>query len=86
MLATLRQQGGATVLTVPTTIIKQMGWQIGSKIELQAQGETVVLRPLKRQAKGQKSVSELLAGIDSQEIQQLNTDIAELKPVGKEVW
>lgn len=86
MQATLRQQGGAAVLTVPMAILQQMGWQIGNKINLEAEGEKVVLTPIKRQARGRKTVAELLAGIDSQEIQQLNADIADLAPVGKEVW
>ena len=35
MQATLRQQGGAAVLTVPMAILQQMGWQIGHKVNLE---------------------------------------------------
>ena len=77
MQATLRQQGGAAVLTVPMAILQKMGWEIGNKINLEPQGEQVVLTP------------ELLTAIDSKEIANLNASISELtssKAVGKEVW
>lgn len=87
MLSTLRQQGGAAVLTVPTAILTQLGWQIGNKINLERQGDSVVLQAVKRQPRGRKSVDELLAGIDSQEIAELNQSIAGLdEPKGREVW
>lgn len=89
MQATLRQQGGAAILTVPMAILQQMGWQIGNKINLQTEGEKVVLTPVKRQAKGRKTIAELLNGIDSKEIAALNADVAEIThsaPTGREVW
>lgn len=89
MQATLRQQGGAAVLTVPMAILQKMGWEIGNKINLEPQGEQVVLTPVKRKARGRKSIAELLTAIDSKEIANLNTSISELtssKAVGKEVW
>ncbi|MDG6241814.1 antitoxin [Glaesserella parasuis] len=89
MQATLRQQGGAAVLTVPMAILQQMGWQIGHKVNLETRGESVILTPIKRQARGRKTVAELLAGIDSQEVAELNTTVAEFtqsQPTGKEVW
>lgn len=88
MQATLRQQGGAAVLTVPTTILQKMGWQIGHKIQLATDGEKVILTPLKRTARGRKTVAELLSGIDSQEVRELNASVAEFAEslsVGKEV-
>lgn len=89
MQATLRQQGGAAVLTVPIAILQQMGWKIGNKVNLVAQGESVVITPVKRRARGRKTVAELLAGIDSQEIATLNANVSEFtqsEAVGKEVW
>ena len=89
MQSTLRQQGGAAVLTVPIAILQQMGWQIGNKVNLETQGESVVITPIKRQARGRKTVAELLVGIDSQEIATLNANVSEFtqsEAVGKEVW
>ena len=89
MQATLRQQGGAAVLTVPMAILQKMGWEIGNKINLEPQGEQVVLTPVKRKARGRKSIAELLTTSDSKEIENLHASISELtssNPVGKEVW
>lgn len=89
MLGRLRQQGGAMILTVPNTIITQMGWQVGHTLNIEMQGDNVVLSPTKRQPRGRKSISELLAGIDSQEIAELNASVSEvvnLSPQGNEVW
>lgn len=89
MLGKLRQQGGAMVLTVPNAIIVKMGWQVGNTLNIETQGDNVVLSPVKRQARGRKSLSELLNGIDSQEIAELNATISDstnLPPQGKEVW
>ncbi|QIM66705.1 antitoxin [Mannheimia granulomatis] len=77
------------ILTVPNAIIAQMGWQVGNTLNIEAQGDNVILSPVKRQARGRKSLAELLDGIDSQEIAELNASIAEsvaLSPQGKEVW
>ncbi|QIW16068.1 antitoxin [Pasteurellaceae bacterium RH1A] len=85
----LRQQGGAMVLTVPNAIVAQMGWQVGNLLDIESQGETVVLRSAKRKPRGRKSLDELLAGIDCQEIQTLNEEMAEynaLPAKGNEVW
>lgn len=89
MLGKLRQQGGAMVLTVPNAIITQMGWQVGHTLNIKTQGDSVVLSPTKRQPKGRKRISELLEGINKQEIAELNEMIADsvnLIPKGKEVW
>lgn len=89
MLGRLRQQGGAMVLTVPNAIATQMGWQVGNELDIQMQGESVILKSVKRQPKGRKSLQQLLDGIESQEIAELNatiSDFTESNPQGKEVW
>ena len=89
MLGRLRQQGGAMVLTVPNAIATQMGWQVGNELDIQMQGESVVLTSVKRQPKGRKNLKQLLDGIVEQEITELNAqveDFADSPPQGKEVW
>lgn len=88
MLTTLRQQGGAAILTVPMSILQQIGWQIGNKIQLEMQGDSVLLTPEKRKPRGRKNLTELLNGIDSEEIAQLNAEVVafQSEPTGKEVW
>ena len=89
MLGRLRQQGGAMVLTVPNAIATQMGWQVGNELDIQMQGESVVLTSVKRQPKGRKNLKQLLDGIVEQEITELNAeveDFADSPSQGKEVW
>lgn len=89
MLGRLRQQGGAMILTVPNVIATQMGWRVGYELDIQMQGEKVILQAVKRPSKGRKNLQQLLEGIDSQEIAELNDSVAdfvESSPQGKEVW
>lgn len=89
MIGKLRQQGGAIVLTVPTAIITKMGWQAGNSLHINMQGDAVVLTPTKRQARGRKTLSELLDGIDPVEIHALNKEVEAITnsaAVGKEEW
>lgn len=89
MQGRLRQQGGAVILTVPNAIIAQMGWQAGHFVEIETQGEQVILKSHHRNPRGRKSMAELLRGIDSDEISVLNESVADsqnLVPQGKEVW
>lgn len=89
MLSTLRQQGGATVLTVPNALMNQLGWQVGYKVDLEMRGDCLLLKPTKRLARGRKTVSQLLADIDSDEIVELNSTVSDMTssmPVGNEVW
>lgn len=89
MQGRLRQQGGAVILTVPNAIIAQMGWQAGNFVEIETQGEQVILKSHRRIPRGRKSVAELLQGIDSQEIAHFNQEVAEMAldtPEGKEIW
>lgn len=89
MLGRLRQQGGAMVLTVPNAIATQMGWQVGNELDIQMQGESVVLTSVKRQPKGRKNLKQLLDGIVEQEITELNAEVEDFTdgtPQGKEVW
>lgn len=89
MQGRLRQQGGAVILTVPNAIIAQMGWKAGNILTIETQGEQVILKSSSRKPRGRKSIAELLGGIDSQEIAQLNQDVASIQfdeAKGNEVW
>lgn len=86
-LTKLRQQGGAVVVTIPGEIATAMGWTAGTTLIVSTNGNTVSMTPAKRVARGRRSVTEILEGIDSQEIASFNTDLADEladKPQGKE--
>lgn len=87
-LTKLRQQGGAVVVTIPGEVAALMGWTVGTLLKVDASGGAVSLTPAKRVARGRRTVTELLDGIDETEIAALNAeivdDIAEV-PQGKEI-
>ncbi|HBO24944.1 MULTISPECIES: AbrB/MazE/SpoVT family DNA-binding domain-containing protein [unclassified Providencia] len=81
----LRQQGGAVVLTIPSDVANMAGWVVGMKLDIDAFGESVCIKPTKRVARGRKSLSELLSGIDENEIKALNSQLDNSDPIGHEI-
>ncbi|KYP86419.1 antitoxin [Erwinia sp. V90_4] len=73
----LRQQGGAVVLTIPSDIAAKAGWSVGTLLDVTADGEAVSIKPSGRMARGSKTLSQLLQGIDEEEIRQFNQDISD---------
>lgn len=87
-LTRLRQQGGAVVITIPSDIAADMGWQVGIKLEVNTSGDAISITPAGRVARGRKSLATLLAGIDEEEVRAYNEasyDALNSHPVGKEV-
>ncbi len=86
-LTRLRQQGGAVVLTIPGDIAAIMGWRVGTELDVKASGEAVSIHPVKRVARGRKSLTDLLNGINEKEIARFNEemrdDLASI-PAGRE--
>lgn len=86
-LTKLRQQGGAVVVTIPGEIATAMGWSAGTTLVVTANGNTVSMTPAKRAARGRRSVTEILEGIDENEIAGFNVGMADDlrdEPQGKE--
>lgn len=73
----LRQQGGAVVLTIPSDIAAKAGWSVGTLLDVTADGEAVSIKPSGRMARGSKTLSQLLQGIDEEEIRQFNQDVSD---------
>ncbi|KAA5971669.1 MULTISPECIES: antitoxin [Pantoea] len=73
----LRQQGGAVVLTIPGDIAARAGWTVGIELDVTAEGESVHIVPVARVPRGRRTVAQLLAGIDQQEIQGYNEETAD---------
>ncbi|WP_210512635.1 AbrB/MazE/SpoVT family DNA-binding domain-containing protein [Pantoea ananatis] len=73
----LRQQGGAVVLTIPSDIAARAGWSVGTLLDVTADGDAVSIRPSGRVARGRKTLEQLLAGIDQDEIRQFNDEISD---------
>ncbi|WP_338883498.1 MULTISPECIES: AbrB/MazE/SpoVT family DNA-binding domain-containing protein [Xenorhabdus] len=84
----LRQQGGAVVVTIPSEVATVMGWSVGMTLDITPSGDTISIKPAGRIARGRKSLSELLQGIDETEVQTFNEATADelnSHPVGHEV-
>lgn len=81
----LRQQGGAVVMTIPSEILSAKGWLAGMEMKIDSVGEAITTAPLKRIPRGRKRISEILAEIDSAEIQSLNEQLGDDVPVGNEL-
>ena len=73
----LRQQGGAVVLTIPSDIAARAGWTVGIELDVTVEGESVNIVPVARVPRGRRSVAQLLASIDQQEIQRYNEETAD---------
>ncbi|XBS69064.1 AbrB/MazE/SpoVT family DNA-binding domain-containing protein [Acerihabitans sp. KWT182] len=83
----VRAQGGAMIVTIPRDIAAELGWFVGTEVQLERQGESLSIKPAKRAARGAFTVAELLGQIDSDEIAALNEDVKAFThsvPVGKE--
>ncbi len=76
-LTKLRQQGGAVVLTIPSDIAARAGWRVGTVLDVTADGEAVSIRPSGRVARGRRTMAQLLAGIDENEIRVFNDALSD---------
>lgn len=81
----LRQQGGAVVMTIPSEILSAKGWLVGMEMKIDSVGEAITTTPLKRIPRGNKSVSEILADVDIEEIKKFNEQLGDHMPVGREL-
>lgn len=73
----LRQQGGAVVLTIPSDIAARAGWTVGIELSVTTEGESVNIAPMARIPRGRRTLAQLLACIDQQEIQGYNEETAD---------
>ncbi|YCI81571.1 antitoxin [Enterobacteriaceae bacterium] len=75
-------------MTIPKETLMQMNWEAGMVVELHPAGQSLTVTSEQPRPRGKKSLSELLKGIDKDEIQQLNEamgDVLNSPPVGKEI-
>jgi len=75
--ARLRQQGGAMVVTVPSDFAAVMGWSIGTVLSFEKSGDTAQVKAERRTPRGRKTVAQLLANVDRDDIKRLNESVAD---------
>lgn len=79
----VRQSGGANIVSIPKIIIKTLGLHVGSKLDLSIDGNKIVLTPIEEEL----SLETLLAGSPKQcfNITDEDKEWLETPLVGKEI-
>lgn len=71
----IRKQGGAAIITIPSSSLRQLNWEIGTTLELEVQEDVLLAHPVKV-IRQRYSLSELLEGASQENIQSLNAETA----------
>lgn len=83
MIVTIRQSGGAEIVSIPKAIGKALGLQAGSELSLSIIDNRIVLDPVTKKA----SLEELLADSPRENFRIMEEDREwiDAKPSGKEI-
>jgi antitoxin ChpS len=84
----IRRQGGVAVMTIPAEVLKTLGVDVGSKLEVTASGDGFTARPQSKPARRRYSLRELLRGATPKTMRRLTRETAwarEGGPVGREL-
>jgi len=65
------------VVIIPSDIAARAGWTVGIELNVTAEDKSVQVVPVTRVPRGRRTVAQLLAGIDQQEIQGYNEETAD---------
>lgn len=78
----IRQSGGANIISIPKAIVKTLGLQVGSELDLSIEDNKIVLTPIKK-----TRLEDLLAGSPKAcfEVTEEDREWIDTKPIGKEV-
>jgi len=80
----VRQSGGANIVSIPKTIVQMLGLSVGSKLDLTVEDNKIVLTPI---AEDELSLESLLKGSPKEcfAITDEDREWIDAKPVGREV-
>ena len=78
----VRQSGGANIVSLPKAVVQSLGLRVGSKLEVSLEGNKIVLTP----KEDQLDLEALLAGSPKEcfELTDEDRDWVNAKPRGKE--
>ena len=78
----VRQSGGANIISIPKAIVQTLGLEVGSKLNLSIKDNSIVLTPVE----DSYILEELLAGspADRFRVTEEDREWIDAKPVGKE--
>jgi AbrB family looped-hinge helix DNA binding protein len=79
----VRQSGGANIVSIPKAIVKILGLQVGSKLDLSIEDNKIILTPIKEEM----TLESLLNGSAKAcfEVTDEDREWIDATPVGKEV-
>lgn len=86
--AKLRQQGGAVVVTIPARWLAAKSWSAGDEIDFKDDGEGLHMVAVKRAPRGRRTVAEIVAGINPEDVAEWRASMADeltSEPSGKEI-
>lgn len=78
----IRQSGGANIISIPKAIVKTLGLQVGSELDLSIEDNKIVLTPIR-----ESRLADLLAGSPKEcfKVTEEDREWIDTKPVGKEI-
>lgn len=85
---TIRRQGGAAIMTIPSDVLKRLNVEVGAYLELDVNDEAFTARPAHKIERKRYALADLLRGVTPKRMSRLNADTAwarEGKPVGREI-
>lgn len=82
-LVSVRQSGGANIVSIPKAIVQTLGLEVGSKLDLSIKDNSIVLTPVGDTL----SLEELLAGSPKKcfKVTVEDREWIDAEPIGKEV-
>ena len=84
----IRRQGGAAIMTIPPEVLKTLQLDVGSKLDVEVNGDSFTARPRSRPVRKRYSLRELLRGVTPDKMRKLNDETSwarEGDPVGREI-
>lgn len=84
----VRKQGGAAVITIPSDILKLLDIEIGARLALDVSGKKLVISPMPKKESKRYSLAELLEDVTPEDIKAIKKDtqwFREEKTKGREI-
>ncbi len=84
----VRKQGGASVITIPSDVLKTLHIGVGSTLSIEFVDGAITLRPVTRNTRKRYTLAELMRGVNPEVMAALNEDTAwarEGEVVGREL-
>ncbi len=72
----VRKQGGAAIVTIPSAILKLLGLEVGSKLELDVRDRVLIAREHVLTERKRMTLSQLLEGAATKKVGELNRHTA----------